>query len=126
MFEEPDFSTTSALDDDNNSDYKTIVALQRLIMQNGENTAFARRLPYIFQEQGLSNIQAEGYVPINHGNSYLAEMHYRTTNHLKGVLIQSKLVQADTLDTFLNECHDSNHWTRECQVICISGQRLST
>ncbi len=121
VLEEPDFTTTVALEDGDNS-HKTLTALQKLIMHHGESAAFARRLPYLFQELHLSNIQAEGYVPISPGMSHLTEMHSRTVKHLANTLLAAQLVTQDTLDQFFTHCNDPKAWTRECQIICISGQ----
>jgi ubiquinone/menaquinone biosynthesis C-methylase UbiE len=123
VLEEPDFTTTAALSDKDKNAYATITALQKLIMRNGANTSYARKLPYLFQELNLSDIQAEGYVPIAHGKSPLTEMHYRTIRHLKDALLTSGLVDEETLDAFLEDCNNPASWTRECQIICISGRK---
>lgn len=122
VFEEPDFTTTAALDEADMPSFQTISALQKLIMRNGAQHPFARRLPYLFQDLHLANIHAEGYVPISHGSSHLTQMHYQTVHHLKDTLIDANLVSEPTLAAFLHACVNPQAWTRECQIICIRGQ----
>ena len=123
VLEEPDFSSTLPLHKKNLSVLKTLRALQSVVMNHGDSDYIGRKLPMLFQRHNLINIRADGYTPINHGKSNMAEMHARTVMHLRDKLIASGLVKSGDIDSFLSHCANPESWLRECQLIGACGQR---
>lgn len=123
VLEEPDFSTLAPMGSKDDADYKTISALQKVVMQRGCSKFFAPHMPQLLHSNGLANIHVESLVPVSRGGSSMSQMHARTVAHLKEDILATGIVTNADIEAFFKCCNDDSHWIRECQVIGVLGQK---
>jgi SAM-dependent methyltransferase len=90
--------------------------------QRGIDYLIGRRLPEALTALGLENVAATAETALYNGGSPWAEYWRQTVDELRGDLIASGELEAESIDFFLGRCADPSWWTQTIAFTAAHGR----
>jgi len=94
-----------------------------VVAASGRDCLWARALPSLVSEMGLSQVGGEGDFAVLRGGSPMAEFFYLTAEQMRDRMLAAEALSAERLDKALELLKDSNFWAFAGAGVAVWGQR---
>jgi SAM-dependent methyltransferase len=121
LLEEVDFFPVHASQNKDYRDFMTAL-VNAVVKASGRDCFWARSLPGIIAEYGLSSLGGEGDFPLLRGGSEVAEFFALTAEQMRDRMLESRNIDADTMDRALALLSDPKFWAFGGGGVSVWGQ----
>jgi SAM-dependent methyltransferase len=109
LLEEVDFFPVHASENADYRDFMTAL-VNTVVKASGRDCFWARALPRLVAEQGLSNVSGEGDFSLLQGGSEIAEFFALTAEQMREQILGTGVIDAEKMDRALDLLSDPSFW----------------
>jgi SAM-dependent methyltransferase len=122
LLEEVDFFPVHASENTDYRDFMTAL-VNTVVKASGRDCFWARALPRVVAEQGLSNVSGEGDFSLLQGGSEIAEFFTLTAEQMREQMLGTGTIDAEKMDRALNLLSEPSFWAFGGGGVPIWGRR---
>jgi SAM-dependent methyltransferase len=122
LLEEVDFFPVHASENADYRDFMTAL-VNTVVKASGRDCFWARSLPGMVAEHGLSNLSGEGNFSLLRGGSEVAEFFVLTAEQVRERMLESGAIDSEKMKRALGLLSDPSFWAFGGGEVCVWGQR---